>query len=848
MHPPDRPVLNAGNPARPADGRMVAGTSPEARLCRMEVAEIWRGRRSSKMRGRSLVSAMAIVFGCLGMARHAAPSTARGVAASQPAASPTTAPSASTSGAIAGSAGCRDCHAESHDPWAQSRHGLAMQPYSPAFAAKNLRPQKDAMMIGRHRYRAQIESDCGWVLEEGPEGTRKLPIAHVLGGKNVYYFLTPWERGRLQTLPVAYDVRRQQWYDTARSGVRHFPGQPQDEPLHWSDREYTFNTSCYRCHVSQLSTNYDVASDRYRTTWAEPGINCETCHGPCAEHVRVCREAPDGRQPEDLKIIRTTQFSGDQTDAMCAPCHARMTPLTNTFLPGERFFDHYDLVTLENADFYPDGRDLGENFTYTLWRLSPCVKAGRLHCTHCHTTNGQFRFTEDPDRSCMPCHSARVLDAAAHTHHKPDSAGSRCIACHMPQTWFARMLRSDHSLLPPTPAATLAFQSPNACNLCHTRRDAAWADSWVRQWRSRDFQAPILERARWIDSARRGDWTALPDILAYLLRPDRDEIYATSLVRLLRGCEDSRKWPILIRTLQDPSPLVRAAAAEALDAHLTPDTLPPMLKATRDEYRLVRVRAAATLAAAWRLDLAPNDRHALEAATAEYLEAMRCRPDDPQSYCSLGSFHADRGEYDDALTCYAQARRLDPRDITPLVNASLILNALGRNEQAEQSLRHALELDPESYPAHLNLGMLLGELRRIPEAEEAFRRALRLEPKSAVAAYNLGLIVVDRDSESGVALLRKAAQWQPDEPRYAFALAYHLDQCGAHEEAVAELRHLLDAHPTYTDAYTLLGDILIAQGRVNEAAELYRRASTDARLPAVAREAFAHKASLLPAP
>ena len=62
-----------------------------------------------------------------------------------------------------------------------------------------------------------------------------------------------------------------------------------------------------------------------------------------------------------------------------------MVPVTNTFQPGDRFFDHYDLVTLENPDFYPDGRDLGETFTHTGWLMSPCVKSGKLDCLHCHS-------------------------------------------------------------------------------------------------------------------------------------------------------------------------------------------------------------------------------------------------------------------------------------------------------------------------------------------------------------------------------------------------------------------------------------------------------------------------------
>ena len=101
---------------------------------------------------------------------------------------------------------------------------------------------------------------------------------------------------------------------------------------------------------------------------------------------------------------------------------------------GERFFDHYDLVTLEDQDYYPDGRDLGENNTYTSWLMSPCVKSGKLSCLHCHTSSGRFRQKKDPDAACLPCHQARVEKAAEHTRHPADSPGSRCIACHLPRT------------------------------------------------------------------------------------------------------------------------------------------------------------------------------------------------------------------------------------------------------------------------------------------------------------------------------------------------------------------------------------------------------------------------------
>ena len=112
---------------------------------------------------------------------------------------------------------------------------------------------------------------------------------------------------------------------------------------------------------------------------------------------------------------------------------------------------------------------MGENYTYTQWLTSPCVKSGQLDCLHCHTSSGRYRFDEaKANRACLPCHQGKVEHPLAHTHHAAGSPGHRCVVCHMPKTEFARMERTDHSMRPPTPAATIAFHSPNACNLCHT--------------------------------------------------------------------------------------------------------------------------------------------------------------------------------------------------------------------------------------------------------------------------------------------------------------------------------------------------------------------------------------------
>jgi len=721
-----------------------------------------------------------------------------------------------------GSQSCRDCHERFYELWAPSHHGLAMQPFTPDLARTDLTAQDDALVVGGVRYRAVLDDDGGRVVEYGSEGQTSYPIVYAMGGKNVYYFLTPLERGRLQALPLAYDVNAKEWFDMPGSAVRHFV-HAEDQPYDWRDWPYTFNSSCYGCHVSQIETNYDLATDTYRSTWAEPGINCETCHGGSAEHARRCREAPEGHPPEDLAIIVTREFDEQQTNDLCAPCHAKAAPLTAKPVPGDRFFDNFHLVGFEDPDFYPDGRDLGENYTHTLWLTSPCAKSGQLDCVHCHTPSGRYRHTENPDLSCMPCHEPHVTDPQAHTNHAAKSRGGRCIDCHMPQTSFARMKRRDHSMRPPTPAATLAFDSPNACNLCHTDKDAHWADRRVREWRERDYQAPVLRRAELIDAGRRGNWNLLPEMLAYLTLPDRDEVFAASLVRLIRACDDESKWPALLRALRDSSPLVRSSAAEALGDRPDTEAIAALVLATRDEYRLVRVRAASALAGIPLQAFEADDRAAVERATDELESTLHARPDDGFSHYNLGNLHLDRGDAASAVTSYETAMRLRPDMLAAHVNAAHAYSLTGNGPKAEASLRRAIEIDPTSAAANFNLGLLLGDLGRTDEAASALHAALEIDPDLAAAAYNLGILLGETDPDGALRWCGRAAELRPDDPRYAYTLAYFQHTSGQTEEAIATLRGIIAGQPLYGDNYLMLGALYEELGRIDEARELYRR-------------------------
>ena len=691
---------------------------------------------------------------------------------------------------FAGSESCRECHAQFYELWATSHHGLAMQPADETFSRRALAPLTNAITIGASRYRTDAAVRA--VIEEQPDGTRtSYPIMHAMGGKNIYYLLTPMQRGRLQVLPVAYDVRSNGWFDAAGSMLRHFNDGTVDEALHWRDPQLTFNTACFGCHVSQIAKNYDAATDTYRTVWREPGISCESCHGPGGEHIRVCRAAPTNQPPADLKLISMRNMTRVQSDETCATCHAKLRPLTDTFTPRDRFFDHYDLIAFESPDFYPDGRDLGENYTYTLWLTSPCVKAGKLDCTHCHTSSGRYRFAgERTNESCLPCHQSRVENATAHTRHPTGSAGNQCVSCHMPMTTFARMRRSDHSMRPPAPAATLAYGSPNACNLCHTDKDAHWADTRVRAWRSRDYQAPVLRRADLIDAARKRNWSRLDDLLAVIADPASDPILAVSLLRLLAPCADPRKGPAIRQALTHTHPLLRSSAAALLADDVSQQNFSVLVTAAKDDYRVVRLAAATALARYPQglLDL-PSARAACEAAFRELEASHRCMPDSWASHYNLGNYFEARGQTDQALASYAHATRLRPDMVPPLVNASMMQARRGDLHASIALLRKAEAADPRNPAVHLNLGMALAEQNDMSGAERHFRAALAADPSLAQAAYNLG-VLLNRAAPTaeGIALCRRAAELVPQHAGYVYTHAYYLMMRGNVNEAAKTLQ------------------------------------------------------------
>ncbi len=752
-------------------------------------------------------------------------------------------------GEYVGSSNCLACHEKFYELWSTSHHGKAMQAFSGAFA-RTLVPMEAAIEVGEVEFIIELNASGGVMRETQPDGTKKTyPILHALGGKNVYFFLVPLEKGKLQVAPIAYNVHTKIWYDSTGSMVRHFNSNLVDEALEWTDRQLTFNAACHDCHVSQLRKNYNPETDSYTTTWAEPGINCEVCHGPAEAHIKAAEEAlAQGKKLTDLKLL---SFRGDlhalQRDSTCAPCHAKMSPLSRDFTPGELFFDHYDLTSYENPDFYPDGRDLGENYTQTAWMANPCVKTGQLECIHCHTSSGRFRFVDEPNKSCLPCHDTRVDNILAHSHHAPD-ANVSCVDCHMPKTAQAHMHRSDHTFRPPSPAASLAFGSPNACNLCHNNpeaitgdfyghknEDMEWASKQVATWYGEDSGAELLELGRIVLACRNGEWEKLPEIIAYLDTPACDQAAKVAILRLLINCPHPEKWSAIRKQLGSESEWVRSAAAASLQYDTSPKTTQLLLNAAADKFRTVRIRAASALLMRNLSDYTEAERQAYETAHAEYWESLIIWPDRWSTHYNQGLYHDRKGEVALSLAAYHKAMELRDDVTQPMINASMVYARSGNNTNAYELLQKALKVEPESSIVHFNLALLEAELGQIETCEMHLRAALKSDPQMAQAAYNLGVLLCQKKDPEGFQWLEIAAKLVPENWNNLSSYLFFLSQAQRSDEIESALKAAVASGRAAPETYFTLAGNYQREGRLAEAIEIYKKAKLAKHLPMAAK-------------
>ena len=174
------------------------------------------------------------------------------------------------------------------------------------------------------------------------------------------------------------------------------------------------------------------------------------------------------------EIVHPAALDATRQSMICAQCHSLRDMLTDRYVAGEDYFDHF-MPILEYAQkpgpdpaWWADGRPRRfSNDALGFW-MSACYAKGGASCLSCHSSahlpnvDGPAAPAGGGNTSCVQCHADLGRNVAAHTRHRPDGPGSSCVECHMPKEVFS--LRGsamrDHTIGVPVPREHGALRDP----------------------------------------------------------------------------------------------------------------------------------------------------------------------------------------------------------------------------------------------------------------------------------------------------------------------------------------------------------------------------------------------------
>ena len=567
------------------------------------------------------------------------------------------------------------------------------------------------------------------------------------------------------------------------------------DPLHWTGIDQTWNFQCAECHSTELRKNYDAQKNTYATTWAEIDVACEACHGPGSAHVawaeRQKSPLPWGKggdngltvhfderkdvswtiDPATGNARRSTPRTSAKELETCGMCHSRSSKFAEPWRPGQPLLQTHLPSLLEPGLFEADGKSLDEVYNYAPFRQSKMFMAG-VSCSDCHDPHS-LKLVADGNAVCEQCHDGQKYAATSHHHHEDGSTGARCVACHMPaRTYMIVDPRHDHAFRVPRPDESVRFGTSNACNDCHTDKDAAWAAAAVERWfgpERKGFQT-------WTETfaaARAGKVEAAALLLKLAASSDAPSIARATAFESLALHPSREALTAAERGLADADPLVRLAALRTLRPFPVQQSWPLASRLLADPVLGVRIEAASLLASVPQDRLSPDDRNRLSRAIDDYVTAQRVNADRPEHRLNLGNLYLQQGKMAEAEAEYEAARALDPGFTPVYVSLAQLYARQGRDVEGERTLREALTRMPDDAELHHALGLNLVRQRRtadaLPELARAARsiRRTRVTPMSTRSRSTRGVAPTTRSRRSKRATpdirptATRSSRWSP---------------------------------------------------------------------------------------
>lgn len=210
-------------------------------------------------------------------------------------------------------------------------------------------------------------------------------------------------------------------------------------------------------------------------------------------------------------------------------------------------------------------------------------------------------------------------------------------------------------------------------------------------------------------------------------------------------------------------------------------------------------------------------RKAFYDAIQAYRDALALDASLVDAHLNLGTVLARLERHDEALACYERALALDPFSADAHFNAGNALTTKGDNAAAIACFHRAAELRPGFADAHTNLGSAMCKLAHYADAEQQYRHAVALKPNASnLVCLGASLGAQGRLNEEEV-FYRAALELDPDYAEAHMSLGFLARSLGAWDDAERHLRNVIALVPDNLPARDLLGRVLLAAGRYEEA-------------------------------
>lgn len=702
---------------------------------------------------------------------------------------------------FAGDESCQSCHKKEWEAWQGSHHDYAIGEANEEMVRGDF--EDVTFRDGEDPYRFFREDDKYMVEAPGPEGKPEVyEVVYTFGWEPLQQYLVDFGKGKYQALHAAWDTENNRWFSL-------YPDE-QIEPgerLHWTGQSMNWNTMCADCHSTNLKQNYIAETDSFHTTWEVLNVSCEACHGPGKAHVEFMNseeadQATPQRIREDLNLPRdVSQLEEINT---CAPCHSRREKISDEYLHGDNFLDHFDPSLPHPPEYFADGQIRDEVYVYGSFLQSKMYSLD-VKCTNCHDPH-TLRLKESitDNKLCMNCHVSSYNEPEHHFHEENTEA-SQCVSCHMTgQTYMGNDYRRDHSFRVPRPDLSKEAGTPNACNNCHGNQSAEWAARAIENWYGPERPPGYVEMLTKTQAGK----AAPAELNKWITDNTQPELIRATLVWYAGQFPSQESINIVEQALESRQPLIRASAVKAMENLASEARQPFLTRALKDSVRLVRLSAIRRLTKLEKNDIPSTYRDFYTNTLQEYKTYLDVNEYFPEGQMNRGQFFEQQGKIDKAIEAYQKTLEKDPGFNPARLNLAYIYNRRNDNDKAEQLLRTVIEQEPEFGQAYYSLGLLLAEEGELQNAVQYFEQAAEHMPEYGRLFYNwaVALQTIGRPQEAESVYLN-AIELEPENGDYRYGLITLYMQQGQFEEAREQAKILATQNPANSEIQQLLREI-----------------------------------------